>query len=316
MSGPGKFQHEALFYAGEPDFLGGTLPFVYAGLDAGDAVLVVVDAGKIDSMRAALSDDAHRVSFADMAEVGRNPAMIIPAWRDFLDEHGGHEGGVRGIGEPIWAERSPAELVECQRHEALLNVAFAGGTPWRLLCPYDTASLAPDVLRDVGHSHPLLTDIRGRQASTDYCGDGWPGADDELPEPPGPVPRLDFGPGPLDGVRRFVAERARSVLAADELSDLLLAVTEVASNSLVHGGGHGSLRVWRTDRGAVCEVRDEGWIQDPLAGRARPGVDRDRGRGLWMANRLCDLMQVRSSAAGTVIRLHARHRVPGARLSA
>lgn len=29
-----------------------------------------------------------------------------------------------------------------------------------------------------------------------------------------------------------------------------------------------------------------------------------RGRGLWLANEMCDLVQIRSSAHGTVIRVH------------
>jgi hypothetical protein len=141
------FRHEAFLYAGATAFLEGTVPFVEAGLEAGEPVLVVVDAEKIERMREALGGDADRVAFADMAEVGSNPARIIPAWRDFLAANGGGLGA-RGIGEPVDAGRTPDELVECQRHEALLNVAFAMGTPWRLLCPYDTTALPPAVLRE------------------------------------------------------------------------------------------------------------------------------------------------------------------------
>jgi MEDS: MEthanogen/methylotroph, DcmR Sensory domain len=64
--------------------------------------------------------------------VAANPARIIPAWRDFVASVDGR-GHARGIGEPIWAERTPAELVECQRHETLLNLAFAGVPAWWLL---------------------------------------------------------------------------------------------------------------------------------------------------------------------------------------
>jgi len=40
--------------------------------------------------------------------------------------------------------RSPAELAECQLHEALLNVAFDVAIPFWLLCPYDLEALAAD----------------------------------------------------------------------------------------------------------------------------------------------------------------------------
>jgi anti-sigma regulatory factor (Ser/Thr protein kinase) len=97
-------------------------------------------------------------------------------------------------------------------------------------------------------------------------------------------------------------------LGAAELSDLLVAVTEIAGNSLMHGGGAGTLRVWNSATGVICEVRDRGWIRQPLAGRARPTFDQESGRGLWMVNQLCDLVQVRSTPAGTVVRLHMGRR--------
>jgi anti-sigma regulatory factor (Ser/Thr protein kinase) len=102
--------------------------------------------------------------------------------------------------------------------------------------------------------------------------------------------------------------QVRDALGPQELSYLMLAITEVAGNSLVHGGGMGTVRAWATDGGAVCEIRDRGWIRQPLVGRTRPGLDRESGRGLWMVNQLCDLVQLRSSPAGTVARLHMRRR--------
>jgi anti-sigma regulatory factor (Ser/Thr protein kinase) len=305
------FRHEAFLYAGAQAFLEGTVRFVEAGLHAGEPVLVVVGAEKIDQMRDALGRDASRVAFADMAEVGSNPARIIPAWSDFLEAHGGGRGA-RGIGEPVSADRTPDELVECQRHEALLNVAFSGGVPWRLMCPYDTASLSADVLREAAHSHRFLSESAALAESTDYRGDTWNGAhdDEELPEPPGRPVEHTFTTGPLQAVRRFVFGQVRDALGPPELSDLLLAVTEVAGNSLIHGGGQGTVRAWPTPSGAVCEVRDRGWIRQPLVGRARPSLDREGGRGLWMVNQLCDLLQLRSAPTGTIARVHMRRRTP------
>jgi hypothetical protein len=50
---------------------------------------------------------------------------------------------LRGIGEPIFPERDRQVLIECERHEALLNLAFAGSERFWLLCPYDVAALPP-----------------------------------------------------------------------------------------------------------------------------------------------------------------------------
>ena len=90
-----------------------------------------------------LGADAEQVQFADMAEVGRNPARIIPAWSDFVDERADPSRPLRGIGEPIGPDRGPAELVECQRHEMLLNLAFEDTPAFWLMCPYDTDALDP-----------------------------------------------------------------------------------------------------------------------------------------------------------------------------
>ena len=298
------FHHEAFLYAGAAAFLEGTVPFIEAGLADGEPVLVVVGPGKIGWLREELGGDAGRVTFADMAEVGRNPARIIPAWRDFLAAHGAG-GPARGIGEPVYSERTPDELLECQRHEALLNVAFAAGAAWRLMCPYDTTSLDSDVVEAARHSHRYVAG--GHSAA--YRGDGWTGPDEErLPDPPAGALPLAFGHGPLEGVRRYVVEHVGDTLDAVELSDLLVAVTEVAGNSLMHGGGAGTVRVWDSEAGVVCEVRDRGWIRQALVGRARPSIDQESGRGLWMVNQLCDLVQLRSSPAGTVVRLHMARR--------
>ena len=75
-------------------------------------------------------------------------------------------------------------------------------------------------------------------------------------------------------------------------------------NALRHGGAPADLRVWREPGRVVCEVADAGQIDDPLAGRQRPAPEAVNGRGLWLANQLCDLTQLRSGEGGTVLRLH------------
>jgi anti-sigma regulatory factor (Ser/Thr protein kinase) len=72
----------------------------------------------------------------------------------------------------------------------------------------------------------------------------------------------------------------------------------------VHGGGSGTLRTWVTPDRVVCEVRDFGWLRDPLAGRLRPSPTSPGGRGLVLAHYLADLVQVYSCETGTTTRLH------------
>lgn len=302
------YRHEALFYAGEDEFMQGTLPFIRGALAAEEPILVVLGAEKIAVLRGELGGDGEAVVFADMTVLGTNPARIIPAWEDFLLHNAAPDRRIWGIGEPIWAARTPAELAECQRHEALLNVVFSDPA-FSLLCPYDTASLPAEVIVEARRNHPLLREGDLLVHSADY-----PGAellatpfDEPLPDPPPHAVHSAFDVDSLRAVRALlVAHAVAAGLSEERTGDLLLAVNEVATNSLVHGGGRGGVRIWRDHDALVCEVRDGGRIEDPLAGRRRPPSDSRGGRGLWLANQLCELVQVRVFATGGVVRLHMR----------
>jgi anti-sigma regulatory factor (Ser/Thr protein kinase) len=305
-----RFRHEALVHDGDDGFLAGAVPFVREGLEAEEPILVAVGVERIALLRDALGDDAGGVQFADMRQLGRNPGRIIPAWHDFLDAHrGGEPAAVRGIGEPIWPGRGPAELIECQLHESLLNLAFTDADGFRRLCPYDAAALDAEVIHAACGSHPSVVDDGGRRDSAHYRGA------DELLAPfdaPLPVHRasaetLGFENDGLPEVRRLITGGARAAgLSADATQDLLLATSEIAANSIRHGGGRGVLRVWQDDGALICEIRDPGHIRDPLAGRRKPAPGRPGRWGLWLAHRVCDLVQVRSGADGTIVRMHMR----------
>ncbi len=303
----GGFSHEALLYADMDEYLAGTLSFIHEGLEASEPILVVVGAPKIAALKARLGAGAGRVQFRDMVEVGANPARIIPAWNEFVESHAGAGRPFRGIGEPIYPERSAAELIECQRHEALLNVAFDDGPAWRLLCPYNTTALSLDVIEEAHRSHPYVAYDHRYAASGLYPEVVTAGAPftAPLPEPPAIRATLAFHGTGLRAVRRLVSmQAARAGFTSQPIADLVLAADEIASNSIEHGGGSGTLRVWCDGDVLVCEVRDGGHFDDPLADRRRPASGQDGGRGLWLANQLCDLVQVRSFPTGTTVRLH------------
>jgi len=309
---PTDFRHVALFYSSEGEYAAAVLPFVLEGLAAGEAVLVATDARKSDLIRSALHDEAERVAFADMSLLGHNPARIIPAWRAFLDGSRTGGRGARGIAEPVWAERTAAELAECQRHESLLNVAFEDSGSGSLMCPYDTSSLGPEVIEEARRSHPYLLADGAETLSLQALERDMASAhlDAPLPEPAGALlDRAPYSLGRLAALRgRLDDTAAREGMSEDARFDLCVAANEVASNSVQHGGGRGDLAVWRDADYLVCEFRDEGRIDDPLVGRRAPAVDSERRRGLWIANQLCDLVQIRDHGGQTVIRLHKRIR--------
>jgi anti-sigma regulatory factor (Ser/Thr protein kinase) len=305
----GGYRHEAFFYAGRDEFLAGTLAFIHRALAAGEPVLAVLHAQKITDLQTQLHGQASRVLFADMADVGLNPARIIPAWSEFVERHEGSGRRLWGIGEPIWAGRSSAELAECERHEALLNVAFADAD-FSLLCPYDTSALDGAVISEALRNHRFVHERGVSGPSPTFAGTESFKAPfcEPLPDPPPLAPMRSFDtPGALYGIRRFVIEHALDLgLSRARAEELVVAVSEAATNSLQHGGGRGTVQVWQDGRAVICEIRDNGTIDDPMAGRRKPDTLREGGRGLWLANQLCELVQIRSSRLGTVVRLHKR----------
>jgi anti-sigma regulatory factor (Ser/Thr protein kinase) len=240
-----------------------------------------------------------------MAELGRNPARIIPEVLAFTQDHPGQ--GVCCIGEPIWPGRTTAEIEEALRHEALVNLAFRD-SPVTFLCPYDRARLPRWVVAGSASTHPSTVTDQGEAASAGYLSPpGLPSrCERALPLPPAQAEVLCYR-DELGSVRRFVASRAeRAGLALSRISDLVLAVGELTANTLRHTDSDGTVRMWHTGENLICQVADGGQIADPLA-RHRAQSERELGgKGLWLVNQLCDLVQARTSPAGTVARLHMR----------
>ncbi|GAA4093109.1 MULTISPECIES: sensor histidine kinase [Actinomadura] len=306
---PGSpFGHPALFYRDDGEYLSGTVPFVRAGLDAGEPVAVAVPGPRLDAIRAGLGAAAARVEWIDMTVAGRNPGRIIPGvLRAFADRH--RAARVRIIGEPVWAGRSPDEYPACVQHEALINLAFAGRNA-TILCPYDTSALDAQALADAHATHPTVIDRDGQRRSPHYA----PHSVIErynrpLPDPPpGTTPdEFPYDVDTLPRMREFAYARG-AALGLDErrAGDLELAVNELGANSVVHAGGKGVLRIWPEDGHVVGEVRDDGRITDPLVGRLPVDLSTDGGRGLLMVNHLTDLVRLHTTPEGTTIRVYMR----------
>jgi anti-sigma regulatory factor (Ser/Thr protein kinase) len=299
----GGYRHEALFYAGERDFVDQIGGFVRDGVAEREPTLVVLDGPKLNLVRAELGCDvASDVHFADMGDVGHNPGRIIDAWRQFVGSFAPGTS-LRGVGEPLTDRRTGPERDECHTHEALLNPALAGSGMW-LVCPYDEVSLPAGDLATATRTHPYMR--RGGQGSRSSTYDefkGW--VLETLPEPSTDATDFVVDLRHLHVLRDIVGLHARRFGLDDvRVEEFVLAASEVASNSLLHGGGSGLGRCWVEHDRIVCEIADLGHIDDQLVGRIRPTVGQASGYGLWIANQVCDLVQIRSSDYGTTVRLH------------
>ncbi|MFI7610114.1 anti-sigma factor RsbA family regulatory protein [Nonomuraea terrae] len=303
------FHHAVLFYRGDREYVAATTAFLRAGLAAGEPVAVAVPAARLALIRSALGPEAEAVCLFDMAEAGRNPGRILPAvLRDFADRHPGRH--VRIIGEPIWPGRTALEYPACVQHEALINPSFAG-RPVTIVCPYDAGGLPEEVLREAARTHPVLRAGAGERPSGDYAPEVVFQHHNRPFDEPEKVVSLRFDRTNLSAARVLAArEGAELGFRGDRLDDIRLVVAELAANSLDHGGGSGTVRVWDADGVLVCEVADRGHITDPLAGRRPVDPQCPGSRGLLIVNLLSDLVRVYTRPGATTVRVYFDSRRP------
>lgn len=282
---------------GSPEQLAGRLtPRLKEALTAGAPVYVVLAAAEQAALRDVLGADADRVEFADPAEVHAVPPFTVAVrWARLARRVTrtravvvGQHVDLPGRGPEHWA-----------RLDIALNVAI-DGLPVTVLCPYRS-----DARPGLAENHPLLLTGEGPQRSARYR----PPPEAVVDFPPPPPPDLGpsdvdvpFGPDDLPGLRRHVAAAA-AVLGEDRAADLVLAVNELASNSVEHGAGTGRLQLWTTQGSVIAEVADGGRMDVAFPGLVLPPPAGVRGRGLWLASELTDVLQVWTDGSGTVIRV-------------
>ena len=202
----GRCRHLALFYHGHGEYLAALGGLIRASRARGDAVLVAVPGHKAELVRRELGDDSAQVTLADMTELGRNPARIIPAVLTYARKKRGRH--IYCIGEPIWPGRRAAEMQEATRHESLINLAFRDRQV-TFVCPYDSAGLPGSVIADAATTHPAVIKGGEETASVRYLGPPKvpPRCNRALPRPPARAEALGYRDD-LRPVRGFVASKA------------------------------------------------------------------------------------------------------------
>jgi anti-sigma regulatory factor (Ser/Thr protein kinase) len=289
---PSMLQHDVLPYSGPGGFIATAAASVADALSVGVAPVVFADADQLAGVRRALGPDATAIAAIDRSVAGRNPARVIPTLQHLVESNA--DKGVRCVGEPVRSGDTDAVRTEVSLHELMLQLPAFRAWNAHVTCAYDR-DLDARVVSDIRDCHRALAD-----------------PDDAVdrarahPLSSRPINSEELGVDrtTLSALRGFIAARAITAgLDAERVDDLVYAVNEVVTNSICHGEGRARVSFW-VDGGTVCcEVRDRGWIRDPLAGRVAPDPSRLNGRGLWLVNQLCDLVQLRSSPAGTTLRM-------------
>jgi anti-sigma regulatory factor (Ser/Thr protein kinase) len=295
--------HEALAYSSP-----GELAMLLAGrvgpaVAAGDLVTAVLENEAEQQLRAELGGAAAGVEFLDPSRVHTVPGFTTAVrWAR-------HAGRVPDSRRAMIVGQQLLDLPGCD-HEYWLRLCLGlevsgAQLPLTVLCPFRDEAAGWARIRP---THPLLGSATGSVPNPDrrsphevVC---------EHPPPPRPelgppAAELRFRAVDLGQLRHLTAEFAdRGGLEPERAADVVLAVNELASNSIEHGPGSGRLRLWVGGRrGLLAEVADGGRLAELFPGMVRPDPAGPRGRGLWLASELCDVMEVWTDD-GTVVRLN------------
>lgn len=293
--------HTMLLYRDSGEHAAACARYVTAADAASEAILVAATREHLDGLRDRLPGGT-RVRLAELTAHGADPGRVLALIRTFAREHSGRP--VRCVQDVGWQGRPVEHLAEAIRYEALLCQALAG-LPASMLCGYN-AQLGADLLAAGERAHrTVLEGTRERANAAPACGVPTSPADLTLSSPPETAATLAFR-GDQASVRHLAAAQATEAgLQIERVTDLVLAVAELAANTLSHTDGTGILKIWKTGDELLCQVSDSGQIADPLAGTLRAEAD-DVGsrRGLWLVHQVSDLVQVRTGSGGTTIRLH------------
>jgi anti-sigma regulatory factor (Ser/Thr protein kinase) len=283
-------------------------------LRGGDHVLAVASREKLAWVREDLGGDAGGIELVDAAPFYERHGPMFQAVLAQLERHGTPgRGRVRIVAEQALACRHPADVRAYLRYEAASNVAYERYDA-AVLCPYDAEGLGDEILRAALQTHPrVLERDRLRDSESFIDPRAFIRASAVGTAPPERVAayRLER-PEDIAGARMLIRDRGEAAgLGCPTIEDLTLAVTEVASNALIHGDGPRQLWNYVDEGHLVCQIRDAGGgLRDPLAGHLPPDRRGTGGRGLWLAHQLCDSVEVATRATGTDVYL--RTRLPGA----
>jgi anti-sigma regulatory factor (Ser/Thr protein kinase) len=299
--------HAAFLYRTQQEYVDSLLPFISDAANANHAVLVASPARNLAVLADGLGQLAANVVMTDMIEAGRNPSRILgEVLSKFVDKHA--DKPVRIVGESMWPSRSEIEYPACVQHEALLNRAFTGRDV-TVVCPYHIAQLDREVIADARRTHPALwedgvfhRDNGAYAPETTLARYNLPLSTDATA-----VRYTARKLGDLGGARAFAGAYAQWFgLSPDQTADLQLIASELATASLTQVGATCRLALWRHDGHVVCEARDDGCLDDPLAGRRAYGSDSERGRGLYVVNAVADLVRTFTTADETTIHAYLR----------
>jgi anti-sigma regulatory factor (Ser/Thr protein kinase) len=300
------YVHDLLLYGSDEELVEVTLPFILSGADAGEPVMVRDGTPAGALVRAALGASPAVTWFdGDGGRPAASMMRMLALARRLVDDGA---PGVRVLGQLPLLRADGAAWEQWAAYEAIANHALAGLPLWSL-CAYDRRALGPDLVDAANRTHPTVTAAAGRAVNAGYLPpvaflDGIP------PAPPDPVEATEPDVELVDvdathPLRVALAGLGEGLLEADALSDLGIAVSEVAANGLHYGRPPVVARMWRRPDRLVVTVRDLGDGPAPLRRGWLPPLDHrvEGGYGLWISRQCCDELDIRVDGSGCTVRL-------------
>lgn len=296
--------HDLLVLESEPELVPALEPFVRAGIEAGDLVLLHGRDGQAELLQQA---------FGGLPGVRVEPApehfpglmQTLARYQRLCHRENAAGRRVRISGQPpvLADDRATVEWLRC---EALVERALA---PYRYsgLCRYDIRRTPVDVLAIAVDSHQRVVSARPRPRLAPAVASGTYVATDvgalHAARPVVQLPDCRTTAEARHAVQTAMTGRGTADVA---VIDFVRAVSEVVSNALRHGASPVRLDLRTDGRRWLCVVTDCGpGIVDPWTGIDSPlggGV----GAGLWTARQLCADLTINCRPGSTRVSLFAR----------
>jgi anti-sigma regulatory factor (Ser/Thr protein kinase) len=302
MSSDGTaLRHNAFVYESHDEYVARAVPFLKAGLEAGDGVIVAHTKPGMAMMREALGPDATHVTFVDVSSAYTRPARTLAAYHKLYAEQLQKTPKLRAVADVQFGP-DPREWDLWTGYEAVFNRSF-GHLPAWVLCSYDANGTPDPIIEGVWQTHREVID--GNTSTASSCFED----PDQLLRRITPLPEelpdlwsIPFGHDTEQIRERLAPELLAAGLGETKTLEMLLAATEIANNAIQHGRGVEDIRVGQAHGRFVCEIIDRGpGIDDPAAGYLAPrdGI----GSGLWVARQLTWRIEFFQSPRGFTTRI-------------
>jgi anti-sigma regulatory factor (Ser/Thr protein kinase) len=307
--------HGAAVVGSEAELLATALPFLEAGLEAGDLVALACPADTVALLCRELGPQSSVVvSDPRLSLLGSRAPDALTMCSRYRERAASQGSGRLRVVSEVDFGSEPAAWREGQRFESVYNRLMVGASV-SAICLYDRRRLPAPVVASAQATHPQLVEGTAWTASAGFQDPGSYVPSLPLPREPvedgEPVFSVDDATT-LAGLRhQLVAVIASLVPDREQQGDLQLAASEIAANAFRHGVRPVSARVWADGDRMVCLISDRGTTySDPFSGfTPAHGADLSLGgMGLWLARKLWDHVDVLPTATGLTVRLSTRVR--------